>query len=142
MPRRRNVVPVLVLLTAAALACSRGERRPHIEPLTVARMILRVRAPQLIEPITKPVQRSSNPQLEFEVQLSRPPLGVALELTCQWRGPAKERYENGWETKPISHDPWPTHCRHAFTPNDAAGLWTVIMRFGDRDLGSQFFTLE
>jgi hypothetical protein len=141
MPRRRNLV-LTVLLSAAALACSRFERQ-QLDAIAVARTTLRVRAPELINPVAKPVQRNASPQLEFEVELTHPPLGAALELTCQWRAPSGDvRYDNAWQTKPISHDPWPTHCRHAFTPGDDAGHWTVVMKAAQRELGSADFTLD
>jgi hypothetical protein len=138
MPSRRNLVFGL-LLTAA---CTRTTSQ-QVEAIAVARTTLRERTPELIDPVSKPVQRSASPQLELEIELTHAPLGAALELTCQWRGPSGDmRYDNAWQTKPISHDPWPTHCRHAFTPTDDAGSWTVAMKAGQRELGSEHFTLE
>ena len=141
MPRRCGRGLCSLLLVAAA-ACSRNPS-PLGSEVLVTRTSLRMRSPELLDPLPSAVARSMQPQLELELELDRMPLGAAFSLSCEWRGPHGEtRHENSWQTKPISHNPWPTHCRHSFEADDPVGPWTVVMKAGPRELGSAKFKLE
>lgn len=133
-----------LLLLVALAACSRSPSPSTLgSEVLVTHTSLRMRSPQLLDPLPSSVARSMQPQLELELELDRLPLGAAFALTCEWRGPQAElRHENSWQTKPISHNPWPTHCRHSFASDDPLGPWTVVMKAGRRALGSAKFKLE
>ncbi len=93
-------------------------------------------------PVTA-VRRDTQPELSFEVSLSKAPQGSAVDLTCDWQAPdGSLRYQNRWQTKDVDRELWQTHCRHRFGPADAAGGWSVHMKQGERKLASSRFSLE
>lgn len=81
--------------------------------------------------------------VELESILSHPPEGDRVELTCVWTDPAgTKQHENHWETKPVTHDAWPTHCRFRVPLDAPAGTWSVKMKQDERTLTEKTFVVE
>ena len=50
-------------------------------------------------------------QLRLSTKLMNAPKGEAIPMSCTWRGPDGALiHENAWQTKPVTHDAWETHC--------------------------------
>ena len=81
-------------------------------------------------PITKDttlVEESG--QLKLSTKLMNPPKGDALPMSCAWRAPdGTLLHENAWQTKPITHDAWETHCVFQKAPEHVK----VEMKASDR----------
>lgn len=68
-------------------------------------------------------------QLRLSTKLMNAPKGDALPMTCAWRAPdGTLLHENAWQTKPISHDAWETHCVFQKAPEHVK----VTMKASDR----------
>lgn len=60
---------------------------------------------------TDPVLSEERGQLRLSVKLMRAPNGETVPMTCAWRSAEGALlHENAWQTKPVSHDAWETHC--------------------------------
>jgi hypothetical protein len=58
-----------------------------------------------------PVLREEAGQLRLSAKLMSAPSGESVPMTCTWRGAdGALLHENAWQTKPVSHDAWETHC--------------------------------
>lgn len=58
-----------------------------------------------------PVLTTEAGQLRLSAKLMSAPNGEAVPMTCTWRGAdGALLHENAWQTKPVSHDAWETHC--------------------------------
>jgi hypothetical protein len=109
--------------------------------VTVKSGMLRLRSEDA--PLQRAAVRGQAPQLEYVLRLEHVPLGHELALVCTWRSASRDvHYHNSWRTKLLSHDPWATHCRHTFGAHDPAGAWSVVMKLGERTLGTAHFSLE
>lgn len=68
-------------------------------------------------------------QLRFSTKLMNAPKGDTLPMTCVWRAPdGALLHENAWQTKPITHDAWETHCVFQKAPEHVK----VEMKTSDR----------
>jgi hypothetical protein len=68
-------------------------------------------------------------QLKLTTKLMDAPKGDAVNMSCTWRTPEGTLlHENVWETKPVTHDAWETHCVLRETPTHVR----VEMRAFDR----------
>ena len=60
---------------------------------------------------TEPVLSAEAGQLRLSAKLMSAPRGETVPMTCTWRSPdGTLLHENAWQTKPVSHDAWETHC--------------------------------
>jgi hypothetical protein len=60
---------------------------------------------------TDPVLTEEPGQLRLSAKLMSAPKGESVPMTCAWTGAdGTLLHENAWQTKPISHDAWETHC--------------------------------
>ena len=58
-----------------------------------------------------PVLSAEAGQLRLSAKLMSAPRGESVPMTCAWRSPdGSLLHENAWQTKPVSHDAWETHC--------------------------------
>jgi hypothetical protein len=58
-----------------------------------------------------PVLREEAGQLRLSAKLLSAPSGESVPMTCTWSGAGGALlHENAWQTKPVSHDAWETHC--------------------------------
>ena len=58
-----------------------------------------------------PVLREEAGQLRLSAKLMQAPRGESIPMTCAWRGAdGALLHENAWQTKPVTHDAWETHC--------------------------------
>jgi hypothetical protein len=66
---------------------------------------------------TDPVLREEGGQLRLSAKLMSAPKGERVAMTCDWLGAdGALLHENAWETKPVTHDAWETHCVLANPP--------------------------
>ncbi|MBS2016477.1 MAG: hypothetical protein JST00_26565 [Deltaproteobacteria bacterium] len=64
-----------------------------------------------------PVLAEEPGQLRLSAKLMSAPEGEAVPMRCAWRSPEGALlHENAWQTKPVSHDAWETHCILKGTP--------------------------
>ena len=50
-------------------------------------------------------------QLRLSAKLMSAPNGESVPMSCAWRSAdGALLHENAWQTKPVSHDAWETHC--------------------------------
>jgi hypothetical protein len=50
-------------------------------------------------------------QLKLSAKLMNAPKDQPAPMTCAWTTPeGKLLHENAWQTKPVNHDAWETHC--------------------------------
>ena len=60
---------------------------------------------------TDPVLSEEAGQLRLSAKLMSAPNGESVPMTCAWSGADGALFhENAWQTKPVSHDAWETHC--------------------------------
>lgn len=60
---------------------------------------------------TQPVLTEEGGQLRMSAKLMSAPKGDSVPMTCSWTGEGGALlHENAWQTKPVSHDAWETHC--------------------------------
>jgi hypothetical protein len=60
---------------------------------------------------TQPVLTEDGGQLRMSAKLMNAPKGDSVPMTCSWTGEGGTLlHENAWQTKPVSHDAWETHC--------------------------------
>lgn len=72
-----------------------------------------------------PVLSTEGGQLRLSAKLMSAPNGESVPMTCAWRGPGGALlHENAWQTKPVTHDAWETHCVLANAPEHV----TVAMK--------------
>jgi hypothetical protein len=58
-----------------------------------------------------PVLSEEGGQLRLSAKLMSAPSGETVPMTCAWRSPdGALLHENAWQTKPVSHNAWETHC--------------------------------
>ena len=58
-----------------------------------------------------PVLSEEAGQLRLSAKLMRAPKGESVPMACTWSGAdGALLHENAWQTKPVSHDAWETHC--------------------------------
>ena len=89
------------------------------------------------------IDRESSPMIYFRVTLKDVPLGETLALDCEWIAPdGQVAHRNHYETKPINHDNWNTHCRDRFGPASPTGAWTVTMSLQGRQIAKATFLLR
>jgi hypothetical protein len=145
--RSFNRVAALALVCAdigysgLATGCTREAGADERAAVRVASTQLRLRTQT--EPVTAPLQRRDQPELELEARLTEVPRSATLSLSCTWRDPdGKTAHVNSWHTRVITHEPWPTHCRHRFQADDPSGTWTVVMTLDQRELGHAEFALQ
>ncbi len=56
-------------------------------------------------------------QLRLSAKLMSAPKGESVPMTCAWHAAdGALLHENAWQTKPVSHDAWETHCVLANPP--------------------------
>lgn len=59
----------------------------------------------------EPVLSAEAGQLRLSAKLMSAPNGESVPMSCAWRGAdGALLHENAWQTKPVSHDAWETHC--------------------------------
>ncbi len=59
----------------------------------------------------EPVLSEEAGQLRLSAKLMSAPSGESVPMSCTWRSPEGALLqENAWQTKPVSHDAWETHC--------------------------------
>jgi hypothetical protein len=122
-------------------ACTRLASSEQNVAVSVKSGILRLRSESA--PLRRAAVRGLSAQLEYVLRLQHVPLGQELALACNWQSASGDvHYHNSWHTKTLSHDPWATHCRHTFGAEDPAGAWSVVMKLGERTLGTEHFALE
>jgi hypothetical protein len=146
-PRRSSwLAPPHLLISRLALlsvlaSCVTEASPEQLKNLSVTDSRLHLRSEILA--VSQPLRRQQTPQLELELTLTQLPRDVTIPLSCDWRMPNGEtRHHNAWQTKAISHEPWPTHCRYTVDAEDPTGSWTVVMRQAGRELGRAQFELE
>jgi hypothetical protein len=60
---------------------------------------------------TSPVLTEEAGRLRLSAKLMSAPKGESVPMTCTWSGESGALlHENAWQTKPVSHDAWETHC--------------------------------
>ena len=60
---------------------------------------------------TNPVLSDEGGQLRLSAKLMSAPRGESVPMTCAWSGAdGALLHESAWQTKPVSHDAWETHC--------------------------------
>ena len=60
---------------------------------------------------TNPVLTEEAGQLRLSATLMSAPTGESVPMTCAWHSAdGALLHENAWQTKPVSHDAWETHC--------------------------------
>ncbi len=75
---------------------------------------------------TDPVIIAEPNQLRMSAKLMSAPHGEAVPMTCSWRSPdGALLHENAWNTKPVSHDAWETHCVLPKTPEHVKVVMTA-----------------
>ncbi len=58
-----------------------------------------------------PVLSVEAEQLRLSAKLMSAPRGESVPMSCAWIGAdGALLHENAWQTKPVSHDAWETHC--------------------------------
>ncbi len=134
-----KVVAAALLLGGLALGWRAHSRSQALEQMGVTSAALTIggaSGPAI-------VSRAALPKVGFELVLQQPPQGVALDLRCDWRGPAGDlRHQNRWLTKAVDKDVWPTHCSRVFDASDPQGAWSVAMQLGEQQLAIERFTVE
>ncbi len=125
---------------ALGFGIARANARAHgLAGMTISQATLKLGG----VPLPPSVRRVENPEVVFEVVLAHPPQGTGIDLLCDWRrGGGDLVYQNSWQTRAIDGELWPARCRHVFSPNDAAGKWSVAMKQGDRELADERFVIE
>jgi hypothetical protein len=132
-------VALAIVLIVAVVIWRAHARSTALEHMTASVATLSIGG----APFSGVVTRSARPEVAFEVILVHPPQGRALDVTCDWTGPAGDvRHQNHWQTRTIDTDPWPTHCRRSFGPDDPTGDWKVTMKQGERTLVTERFKAE
>ena len=59
----------------------------------------------------EPVLSEEAGQLRLSAKLMSAPSGESVPMSCAWRSPdGALLQENAWQTKPVSHNAWETHC--------------------------------
>ena len=105
--RRRTLllgagVLALVLTAGAGIAAWTHARAGKVARITAA----------------DPVLSAETGQLRLSAKLMSAPNGESVPMTCQWRSAdGALLHENAWQTKPVSHDAWETHCILPTTPD-------------------------
>jgi hypothetical protein len=75
-----------------------------------------------------PVLSEEAGQLRLSAKLMSAPSGESVPMTCAWRGAdGALLHENAWQTKPVSHDAWETHC---VLPNPPAHVKVAMKAHG------------
>jgi hypothetical protein len=60
---------------------------------------------------TDPTLAEEAGQLRLSAKLSNAPNGEPVKMSCDWKSPDGALiHQNAWETKPVSHELWETHC--------------------------------
>lgn len=143
--KRRFVLSLLLLSTVVALPrCSSNvvnAQQQSAGKVTGHGAHLSVVGP--VEAKDGVVHRRDDAQYEYEVVLTSAPVGSRLTLECQWLDPNGLIFNsNRYETRKITHDEWPTHCRSKILPNAPTGMWTVTMSHEGRRIGQMQFEVR
>ena len=126
----------MVILAVSAIGC-RSRVDPRLARMKAARHTLTAAGH------ASPFERASAPDVRLDVDLGGAPVGVAVDLTCEWMMPSGgAAHENRWTTKAIDRDPWPTHCHWALGSESPTGTWTVAMKQDGRVLVAEPFELR
>ncbi len=87
-----------VLTAGAAVGVSMQTKATKVAAITASEPVLRA----------EPGQPG---QLRLSAKLMSAPIGESVPMKCAWTSPEGALlHENAWQTKPVSHDAWETHC--------------------------------
>jgi hypothetical protein len=89
------------------------------------------------------IDRKSGPELWYRVTLRDVPLGIQLDLQCDWIDPAGTVvHRNRYQTRTIDKAVWPTHAKCRIRPDAPTGTWTVKLSLEGRVLHSTTFEVR